>query len=111
MISFEVKSLFTSVPRDEAVSAVEQMLVADQSFTSKTGLTVSSKLDLLKVCVIAQFQFRHEHNELSDGLAVGPPSPLVIANIDLGKLEEKALSTFSKPPKLGGGMWTTYFPL
>ena len=45
MISFDVKSLFTSVPRDEAVSAVEEMLVADQSFTSKTGQTISSMLD------------------------------------------------------------------
>ena len=83
--------MFRSVPRNEAISAIEEMLKADRNFTRKT-------------VYLTKFQFRNEHYELSDGLAMSAPSSPVIANIYMVQLEKKALRTFGTPPKL----WRRY---
>ena len=104
MVSYDVKSLFTSIPREDALKAVRETLEADENFTKRTGISVGAVLQLTRLCMITNFQFRGCHYELSDGLAMGAPSSPVIANIYMGKLEEKALATFETRPKF----WRRY---
>ena len=97
MVSFDVKSMFTSIPRKDALEAIREIIDADEDFMSRTGMTTDTLLELTKLCMITNFQFRADHYELSDGLAMGAPSSPAIANLYMGKLEEKAISTFDGP--------------
>ena len=104
MVSFDVKSLFTSIAREEAVAAVRTKLDMDQHLYARTGLTADTIVELLKLCMVTSFQFRDSYYELTDGLAMGAPSSPAIANVYMGTLEERALSTFRQPPKF----WRRY---
>ena len=97
MVNFDVKSMFTSIPRKDALEAIREIIDADEDFMSRTGMTTDTSLELTKLCTITNFQFRADHYELSDGLAMGAPSSPAIANLYMGKLEEKAISTFDGP--------------
>ena len=105
MVSVGVKSLFTSLPTMDTLAAIREILAADKDLKSRTGMTTSTILDLVKLCMITNFQFRGNHYELTDGLAMGAPSSPVIANLYMGKLEEKAIPSFDGPkPKF----WRRY---
>ena len=105
MISADVKSLFTSVPTMDALATIREILEADEDLKSQTGMTTSTLLDLVKLCMITNFKFRGNHYALTDGLAMGAPSSSVIANLYIGKLEEKAIPSFDGPkPKF----WRRY---
>ena len=54
--------------------------------------------------MIINFQFRAQHYELLDGIAMGALSSPVIANLYKGKLEERAISTFGSRPHI----WKRY---
>ena len=95
MVSFDVKSLFTSVPRDETARIVEEILSKDDDLEDRTGFTASTAMDFVRLCLsMTSFQFRGKHYELEDGLAMGSPASPVLANLFMGELEKKALSTF-----------------
>ena len=97
MVSFDVKSLFTSVPVDDAYAAIEQLVRADDhdGVRERTGMGTEAILRLLKLCKsITNFKFRNKHYALADGLPIGSPASPVIANIYMRVFEEKALSTF-----------------
>ena len=97
MVSFDVKSLFTSVPVDDAYAAIEQLVRADDhdGVRERTGMGMEAILRLLKLCMsTTNFKFRNKHYALADGLPMGSPASPVIANIYMRVFEEKALSTF-----------------
>ena len=102
MVSFDVKSLFTSVPTKEAVAAVQETLTSDPTLSTRTDLSVESITALLHLCLATNFQFRGTHYELSNGLAMGSPSSPVVANIYMGKLEQTAIDSFGIKPKYWG---------
>ena len=99
MVSFDVKSLFTSVPVDDAYAAIEQLVRADDhdGVRERTGMGTEAILRLLKLCMsITNFKFRNKHYAPADGLPMGSPASPVIANIYMRVFEEKALSTYGK---------------
>ena len=62
LVSFDVKSLFTSVPVDEAMKAVNKRLVEDVDLRERTGLNPETVMDMLNLCLQnRQFQFRETH--------------------------------------------------
>ena len=64
MVSFDVKSLFTSVPVDDAYAAIEQLVRADDhdGVRERTGMGTEAILRLLKLCMsITNFKFRNKH--------------------------------------------------
>ena len=96
MVSFDIKSLFTSVPTIEAKTAIYTMLKEDNSLKERSGLMVDVVAELLDLCLsIRNFQFREKHYELTDGLAMGAPASPAIANIYMASLERKALDTWT----------------
>ena len=84
MVSFDVKSLFTSVPVDDAYAAIEQLVRADHhdGVREPTGMGTEAIHLLLKLCMsITNFKFRNKHYALADGLPMDSPASPVIANI------------------------------
>ena len=100
IVSFDVKSLFTSVPVDDAISAIREIVSLDEDFEQRSCISVDTLEEMLRICLVStNFQFRDEYYELTDGLAMGSPLSPAVANLFMAKLEEKALSTFTNAPK------------
>ncbi len=51
MVSFDVSSLFTNVPMDEAVSVIRDKLQNDESLDERTCLSPECITELLEVCL------------------------------------------------------------
>ena len=74
LVSFGVKSLYTSVPVAEALQAVEMKLQLDDSLEERCGYTRETVIALLKLCLdCTHFKFRNTHYAMVDGLAMGSP--------------------------------------
>ena len=78
MVSFDIKSFFTSVPVEGAINiSIEEKVCRDNWIL----------LEMLRVCLTTTaFQFRQKHYELADGLAMGSPMSPAVANIFMGRL-------------------------
>ena len=96
MVSFDIKSLFTSVPTQEARAAIDFQLKMDHDLEERTGLSADTINELIELCfAIRDLRFREKHYELSDGLAMGAPASPAIANIYMASLEKRALETWN----------------
>lgn len=51
IVSFDASSLFTNVPVDETLNAIEQRLNMDETLTDRTNLLMQSLIDLLRLCL------------------------------------------------------------
>ncbi len=82
MVSFDVSSLFTNVPIDEAVSVIRDKLKNDESLDERTCLSPKCITELLKVCLKSTY-FRYNGNcyEQVDEKAMGSPVSAVVANL------------------------------
>ena len=100
MVSCGVKSLFTSVPTDDAKQTIRGLLESDAHLNEKTKLSAKTVMDLLDLSLSTRnFQFRQKHYELTDGLPMGAPASPTIANIFMMSFERKALESFRERPK------------
>ncbi len=72
MVSFDVASLFTNVPIDEAVSVIRDKLQNDENLDERTCLSPECITELLEVCLRSTY-FRYNRNcyEQVDGAAMG----------------------------------------
>ena len=105
MVSFDVKSLFTTVPIQEATETIEEVLAADENLTERTGVTAKTVMELIKLCLsTTYFRFRNNSYQLTDGLPMGSPASPAIANMFMNKLEQTALATFVHRPRV----WLRY---
>ena len=106
LVSFDVKSLYTSVPVDDALRVVEKSLGLDASLEDRCGYTKETVMDMLKVCLeISHFRFRNNHYCMEDGLAMGSPVSPPVANLFMAEFEKEAIESFEneKPRK-----WNRY---
>ena len=105
MVSFDVESLFTSVPTSEVLPLLRSRLESDQTPSEESGLSVDSILELVSFCVnTSYFQFGEKFYEQTQGMAMGSPLSPVLANLYMEWFEQTALSSTNKPPK----MWKRY---
>ena len=84
MVSFDVKSLFTSMPIDDVYTAIEQLVRANghDGVREWMGMGTEAILRLLKLFMsITNFKFRNKHYARADGLPMGSSASPVIANI------------------------------
>ena len=121
LVSFDVSALFTSIPVDQALDVINQLIIqhqTDMDFKSKIGQVwyeVADQLDredvmtLLKVvlnnCV---FSFQNKFYKQLHGAAMGSPCSPVVANIYMEYFEKRALGLsypFHSPLTLGSDMW------
>ena len=100
MISFDVKSLLTSVPVKEALKVVEDVFNEDKKeFEEQNNISRETLVEMLHVCLsAASFQFRGKQYELTDGFAMGSPVSPPVACMFMSRLDEHALATFQTRP-------------
>ena len=105
LVSIDVVSLFTSVPTDLAIRVACNRLESDTSLSERTSLNVDDIMDLLSLCLDATFlSFRGKVYRQAQGTAMGSPVSVVVANLMMEDIEERALFTFHSPPRF----WKRY---
>ena len=105
MVSFDVCSLFTKVPIDEAMLIVAKKLEEDESLGDRTSLTPSSICQLTELCLqTTYFQQNGKLWEQCDGAAMGSPLSPVVANLYMEAFEQEAIERALDKPKL----WVRY---
>ena len=105
LISFDVISLFTRIPVNLAISVAKFCLENDNTLQDHTCLSVSSIVSLLRLCLKATyFSFRGEIYQQGFGTAMGAPVSVIVANLVMENVEERALNSYPNPPKF----WKRY---
>ena len=83
LVSFDVKSLFTSIPLQLALDCTENAI--------KNSVDI---MDLLNLCLTSTyFQYNGKHYKQLHGTAMGSPVSVVVAEIVMQNIEEQALVT------------------
>ena len=91
LVSFDVKSLFTSIPLQLALQCTE---TAIKQSTVKLPLPTEDIMDLLNLCLTSTyFQYNGKHDKQLHGTAMGSPVSVVVAEIVMQHVEERALAT------------------
>ncbi len=105
MVSFDVSSLFTNVPIDEAVSVIRDKLQNDESLDERTCPSPECITELLEVCLRSTY-FRYNGNCYAqvDGAAMGSRVSAVVANLYMDFFEEEDLNSAPVKPVL----WKRY---
>ena len=105
LVSFDVTSLFTQVPIDEALKVVETRLTKDPTLVDRTSIPVPQLMELIELCLRSTyFQFQDDFFEQIDGTPMGSPLSPVIANLFIENLEELAMHSAPLKPSL----WLRY---
>ncbi|XP_077523139.1 uncharacterized protein LOC144133978 [Amblyomma americanum] len=101
MVSFDVKSLFTSVPVDLAVDVCGAALHSDEKLGERTPFEAPDLLRLLKFCLEnTYFVFRGALYKQVHGTAIGAAISVTAANLTLEAIENQALASFQPRPKM-----------
>ena len=83
LVSFDVKSLFTSIPLQLALDCTKNAI--------KNSVDI---MDLLNLCLTSTyFQYNGKHYKQLHGTAMGSPVSVVVAEIVMQNIEEQALAT------------------
>ena len=98
MVSFDVISLFTSIPIDLALQVVKSRLQEHRLLTHGTDISVTNTSRLLEF-VLNNSYFTHENENYQQisGCAMGSPISATIADIVMEHVEEVALLSIPHP--------------
>ncbi|XP_039186083.1 contactin-associated protein-like 2 [Crotalus tigris] len=103
MVSFDVVSLFTSIPQDLAVTVIKDCLnQKGLGQQLQDSLRINDLVDLLEVCLKTFFTFQGTMYEQVKGTPMGSPISSVIAETVLQQLEHVAMAQYQ--PKF----WARY---
>ena len=101
MVSFDVKSLFTKVPIDDALHIIKERLEYDESLEERTTLTVHQICNLTELCLRSTyFKYEDVMYEQKDETAMGSPLSPVVANIFMEAFESTVITTSTKQPRV-----------
>ena len=87
MVSFDVVSLFTNVPLDDAINTACEYVYSDES-PSKPTYDKRHFHRLLKFATSGEFMYREKLYKQIDGVAKGSPLGPTLANLFLAHLEQ-----------------------
>ena len=101
LVSFDVSSLFTNVPVDEAISVIRTRLGEDGTLGDRTILSPERVVELLEMCLKSTyFSYGGSFCEQKEGAVMGSPVSAVVANLYMEFIEELALETAPIRPRL-----------
>ena len=93
-MSFDVKSLFTSLPLQLALDCTE---TAINNSTLQLPPLTNDLMDLLNLCLTSTyFQYNGKHYKQLHGTAIGSPVSVVVAEIVMQNIEEQALASYKR---------------
>ena len=105
LVSYDVKALYPSVPQEDALNIIKDLLHQDKELYKRTPMKAESIVTLLKICVEnTYFTCLMRIFIQVDGLAIGANTSGFAADIFMYRLEKNALETFANPPTL----WKRY---
>ena len=105
LVSFDVSSLFTNVPVDEAISVIRRRIGEDEALGDRTILSPERVAELLEMCLKSTyFSYGGNFYEQKEGVVMGSPVSAVVANLYMEFFEKLALETASTRPRL----WKRY---
>ena len=105
MMSYDVKSLFTSIPIQPTLTIIKKLLEEDTSLHQRTSMAVKHITWLLEFCLTnTYFSFQGKLYEQKGGAAMGSPISPIAANIFMEDFENRALATSPCTPKI----WERY---
>ena len=91
MISFDVVSLFTSIPLPTAKRITDQLLTTNPSWKDNTKLTKSGILNLLNLCLSTEIQFEGSFYQQISSTPMGSPLSSFLAEAVMQDLEHQVL--------------------
>ena len=99
MVSFDVISLFTSIPINLALQVVKLKLQDDHLLPDRTDISVCNIMKLLEfVLHNSFFTYKEQHYQQISGCAMGSPISATIADLVMEHIEDIAISTAPHPP-------------
>ena len=102
MVSFDVEALYTNVPIEDALAIIKELLENDGTLSGRTPLSPKNVLDLLEYLPRTTFFiFKGTYYQQTEGVAMGGPPSLIVAEIYRQATETTALTTTaSHQPKV-----------
>ena len=105
LVSFDVKSLFTNVPINDAMVILRERLDNDETLGERTAMTPHCICHLTRLCLQSTyFAFQDNIYLQKKGMAMGSPLSPVMANIFMEDFETTAIMTSDYQPKI----WKRY---
>ena len=93
LVSFNVPSLSTNVPLNEAVQVIQHKLEQDDTLANRTTLSANKVAELLNVCLRSTyFSYGGDFYEQREGAAMGSPVSAAVANLYMEYFQDLALS-------------------
>ena len=102
MVSFDVVSLFKSIPVELGLQVTRERLDSDNNLIECTNVSKlkGNIMQLLEfVLWNSYFTYEKEHYHQTFGCAMGLPVSATIANLVMEFVEERAISTAAHPPR------------
>ena len=101
VVSFDVISLYTNIPRIDSLNIIKNYVNNDDQFTRKTAIPQDKFLDLVHlVLTTSWYTFNSQFCQKPDGLAMGGPASSTTAEIYLQSYDRSAITTVIDPPKV-----------
>ena len=99
IMSYDVRTLFTSVPTQPALNIIEKLLEEDPELQQRTSVTVKHNTCLLEFCLRSTyFTFQSKYYEQVEGAAMDSPTSPIVANLYVKNLQIRAINTSPDPP-------------
>jgi hypothetical protein len=100
-VGFDVVSLFTNVPVDEALQAIRNKLANDNTLAQRSILKVEAIMELPDVCLrTTYFQVDDRFYQQKEGMAMGGSLSPIVSNIYMEHFEKLALDSEQHKPSL-----------
>ena len=98
LVSFDVVSLFTSVPMDKALNLVLELLTSDESLPLRTSLAISDITIGLKHCFSSTvFSYKNSLFKQIFGTPMDSCISPIITSLYMEHVEHTAITTFHTP--------------